>query len=196
MHSFIVPFCSVKATNEEPRKEGDYNQPSTWLSFQTPLGSGVGGTLRSTGIMWQNQFIKLAHLQRLLSIWSHQYCSVQLHKEKERVGNKGAASLLLKDNEIFAEKKRGHAGKSSKKPGAQMGRNCQNMQSGISGYSSGLIEGLGSFGSLAAFCLPLLTNKKHKCVKGRVRRTRGCVLTGIGLSRRCADCAVAHLTTQ
>lgn len=112
MHSFVVPSWSVKATNEEPRKEGDYNQPSTWLSFQTLLGSGVGGTLRSTGIMWQNQFIKLAHRQWLSSIWSHQYCSVQLHKEKEWVGNKVATSLFLKDNEICAET--GHAEKSSK----------------------------------------------------------------------------------
>lgn len=76
MHSFIVPYWSVKATNEEPQKEGDYNQPSTWLSFQTLLSTSVGGILCSTGIMWQNQFIKLAHRQQLCFIWSHKYNSI------------------------------------------------------------------------------------------------------------------------
>lgn len=159
-------------------KEGDYNQPSTWLSFQTLLGSGVGGTLCSTGIMWQNQFIKLAHRQWLCSIWSHQYCRVQLHKEQEWVGNKGAAHLFLKDNEIGSET--GHAEKSSKKPEAQMRRNWQNMQSGINSYSSRLIEGLGSFGSLAAFFFPFLTKIQiHNCIKGQVRRTCAGGLVGM-----------------
>lgn len=94
------------------------------------------------------------------------HSSVQLHKEKEWVGNRGVASLFLKDNEICTET--GHAEKSSKKPEAQMGRNWQNMQSGINSYSSRLIEGLGSFGSLAAFFFHFWQTKIHNYAIGQV----------------------------
>lgn len=163
-HSFTVLYWRVKATNEEPRIEGDYNQPSTWLSFQTLHGSGVGGILRTTGIMWQKQFIKLAHRQRLSGPISAPASNST--KKKNEVGNKRLASLFLKDNEICSET--GHAEKSSKNPEAQIGRNWQNMQSGINSYSIGLIEGLVSFGCLAACFSHFWQTKIQSHAKGWV----------------------------